>query len=95
MEQCGSCEGSYRNSTDGKIYQYSANYSGLQSVTWSMLVSWGQQSSFRRSGTVTHNILTGHSLQELIRAHVLADLQQALNAQALAPAVREFSGARS
>ncbi|OWY28781.1 hypothetical protein CEJ42_12440 [Herbaspirillum robiniae] len=78
MENNGSCEGSYKCMADGKIYQYRATYHGGQSIAWSASVSWGQMQAMSRVGSISHNILSGHSLQELVRAHVVAAIQDAL-----------------
>lgn len=78
MENNGSCEGTYRGIADGRIYRYKATYQGIESVAWSASVSWGQTHAIARVGAIAHNILCGDSLQELVRAHVVAAIQNAL-----------------
>ncbi|EJN09311.1 hypothetical protein [Herbaspirillum sp. YR522] len=77
----GNCEGSYKSITDGKIYQYRADYRGGESISWSASVTWGAREALSRVGSISHNILSGHSLQELVRAHVVASIQAALGEQ--------------
>ncbi|KAF1041861.1 MAG: hypothetical protein GAK35_03039 [Herbaspirillum frisingense] len=78
MENNGSCEGTYKSVADGKIYQYKATYQGAESVAWTASVNWGQTQALSRVGSISHNMLSGHSLQELVRAHVIAAIQSAL-----------------
>jgi hypothetical protein len=82
MHNSGSCEGTYRSVSDGKIYQYKASYHGDESIAWTASVSWGQTQALSRVGSISHNILCGHSLQELVRAHVVAAIQNALGENA-------------
>lgn len=82
MQNNGNCEGTYKSMSDGKIYQYKADYQGAESISWTASVSWGQAQALSRVGSISHNILSGHSLQELVRAHVVAAIQNALGESA-------------
>jgi hypothetical protein len=82
MENSGSCDGVYHRLGDGKIYRYKATYQGSDAIAWSASISWEPTQALSRVGAIPHNILSGHALQELVRAHVIAAIQSALDENA-------------
>lgn len=73
MLQQGQIEGSFQCSIEGESYDYLATYEGGRSVDWHATIRRGSRFSWS-SGTIPHNTRSGATLEDAVRAQVLATI---------------------